>query len=90
MGTLHHGSRRKKPTRLRGYRIRIWYRGQIASDPHCPFLWAPEPHLPPEWEATKNNPNVAKAILIRSGKPFEQFTRPPASLHQERGQSTRS
>jgi hypothetical protein len=76
VGNLHHQQRRKKPTRLRGYRIRIWYQGQYASSLNCPFLWAPEPQLPPEWEATKNNPNVAKAVLVRSGKPFEQFVRP--------------
>ena len=88
MGTLHQQEQRGKPTRLRGYRIRIWYQGQYASDLSSPFLWAPEPHLPPEWEATKNNPNVVKAILIRSGKPFEQFTRSPVSAHQESGRST--
>ena len=88
MGTLHQQEQRGKPTRLRGYRIRIWYQGQYASDLSSPFLWAPEPHLPPEWEATKNNPNVVKAMLIRSGKPFEQFTRSRASAQQESGRST--
>jgi hypothetical protein len=78
MRTLHQ-VRQKKPTRLRGYRIRIWYLGQHGSSPDRPVLWAPEPHLPPEWEATKNNPNVAKAVLIRSGKPFAQFTRPSSA-----------
>lgn len=82
MGILHQ-QRRKKPPRMRGYRIRIWYQGQHASDTNSPFLWAPEPYLPAAWEATKNNPNVAKAVLIRSGKPFEQFIRSPsASTHQ--------
>jgi hypothetical protein len=76
MGILHQEVRRKKPTRLRGYRIRFWERGQHTSSLTSPFLWAPEPQLPPEWEATKNNPNVVKAILVRSGKPFEQFVRP--------------
>ena len=88
MGIPDHQLRRKRSTRLRGYRIRIWYQGQYASDPNSPFLWAPEPHLPPEWEAIKNNPNVVKAILIRSGKPFEQFTRSPASAYQKPGQSS--
>jgi hypothetical protein len=87
MGTLHH-TRRRKPTRLRGYRIWVWYQGQYASDPHRPVLWAAEPHLPAEWEATKNNPNVAKAVLFRSGKPFAQFTRPAsASAHPKPGQN---
>jgi hypothetical protein len=90
MGTLHQ-TRRKKPTRLRGYRIRIWYQGQLTSDPNRPVLWAPEPHLPPEWEATRNNPNVAKAVLIRSGKPFAQFTRPSSAPEPcKPGQSNRS
>jgi hypothetical protein len=83
MGILDHHIRRKKSTRLRGFRIRVWYQGQYASDRNSPFLWAPEPHLPPEWEAIKNNPNVAKAILIRSGKPLEQFTRSRATAQLE-------
>ena len=58
MGIPDHQIRRKRSTRLRGYRIRIWYQGQYSSDLSSPFMWAPEPYLPPEWEATNNNPNV--------------------------------
>jgi hypothetical protein len=88
MGVPDYQERRKKSTRIRGYRIRIWYQGQYASDAKSPFLWVPEPHLPPEWEAIKNNPHVVKAILIRSGKPFEQFIRSPATAHLESERST--
>ena len=81
MGRLSQ-NRRKKPTRQRGYRIRIWYQGQYTSDSTGAVLWAPEPHLPAEWEATKHNQSVVKAILIRSGKPFEQFIQSSASARQ--------
>jgi hypothetical protein len=82
MGILHRQQQMKKPTRLRGYRIRIWYQGQHTSDSTGSVLWAPEPHLPPEWEATRHNPNVVKAVLIRSGKPFEQFIQSSTSPRQ--------
>lgn len=88
METLHQ-RRRKKATRVRGYHMRVWYQGEYTSERPGPVLWAAEPHLPPEWEAIKNNPKVVKAILIRSGRPFEQFTRPRASAHQQPGQSNR-
>lgn len=64
----------KRAPRVRGYRIRAWYQGQyVGSD--TPTLWIAEPSLPPEWETTKNNPNVTRAILFRSGKKYDQFNR---------------
>src|SRR3982074_1454877 len=53
----------KQAHRVRGYRIRAWYQGQYgASD--SPTLWAAEPIIPPEWEATKHDLHVVKAILF--------------------------
>jgi len=74
-------SNRKAPAwlrgsvRVRGYRIRYQVEGQDWMKSQIGVLWQPEPHLPPEWEATKQNPRVIQALLIRSGKKFDRYQR---------------
>ena len=65
---------KKKPIRVRGYRIRTQYEGRYAG---CdgPTLWAPEPLIPAQWAAVKRDPRVVRAILFRSGKKFDTYTR---------------
>jgi len=63
---------RKKPPRLRGYRIRVTRPGRPSVD--LPFMWRVEPPLQ-EWEQVKQDSSIVQATLYRSGKKFAYFRR---------------
>lgn len=66
--------KRNEPPRVRGYYIKY----SLDTDKwttHKVFIWYPEPDLPPEWNAIKNNPHVIDATLIRSGKKYATYYR---------------
>ncbi len=64
--------RQKKPPRARGYRIRVSYPGRPPVD--LPLLWRTEPPVH-EWERIKQDSRVVRAVMYRSGRPFQQFCR---------------
>jgi len=63
---------RRKVPRVRGYRIRISLPGRPSVD--LPLIWSQEP--PAEaWERVKRDPSIVRAVMLRSGSPFQHFTR---------------
>jgi hypothetical protein len=69
-------TKKAESVRVRGYEIRSEREGQGWMKTKQ-FIWHPEPHLPPEWEATKRDPHVREAILIRSGRRYATYRRSP-------------
>lgn len=72
---MPRGRKRSSPPRQRGYRIRSQVEGQDWMQTQSETIWAIDPQLPQEWEATKRDPGVVKALLIRSGKKFASYQR---------------
>jgi hypothetical protein len=61
--------------RLRGFRIRSQMEGQDWMGNETRTLWVAEPALPDEWEQTKKNPRIIRALLIRSGRRYATYER---------------
>jgi len=64
--------RHRQSRRVRGYRIRIYRTSRPSVD--LPLIWSARP---PEdvWERIKRDGDIVRAVMYRSGRPFEQFQR---------------
>ena len=63
---------RKWPPRRRGYRIHISRVSGPSVD--LPLIWSAQ--TPTEaWERVKQDRSVVRAVLYRSGRPFQEFRR---------------
>ena len=58
-------------TRLRGYRIKVIYPGQMPIITRT--IWSAD--TPHEWDAVKRDGQVVSAVLIRSGRTFATYQR---------------
>ena len=65
----------KRGQRARGFRIQLKREGQPTFTT-LPTSWRGEKEgLPPEWEATRKNPQVVQARIFRTGKQIDTYKR---------------
>jgi len=70
--TVRSRAKRKQPPRRRGYRMRVYRASRPSVD--LPLIWSTQ--SPTEaWERVIQDSSIVRAVLYRSGRPFQQFRR---------------